>query len=179
MWFEQAEKLDPLALVYTVEVSIPYIWMRRQKDRALQQCNKALEMDPNFAWAYFIRAWAQMDAGDWNAAIADYEKARSLADTPSAIGALGYTYARAGKVREAENLLHDLEELSTQRYVTPWAQALIVVGLGQTDGAFEWLNKMYEERSMFVTFLKMEPLYDQLRSDPRFTELLKKVGFNP
>lgn len=94
------------------------------------------------------------------------------------IGSLGYVYARSGKEREAENLLHDLEQLSTQRYVTPYAQALIVIGLDDKDRAFEWLNKMYEERSISITFLKMEPGFDSLRSDPRYTELLKKVGFD-
>jgi hypothetical protein len=60
--------------------------------------------------------------------------------------------------------------------VTPFAQVEILAGLGETDRAFEWLD-MYEEHSMFVTFLKMEPSFDPLRSDPRFTELLKKAGF--
>jgi adenylate cyclase len=174
--FELAAQLDPLALFITVDGGVPYIWMRRQSDRALQQCRKALEMDPNFYWAYFMRGWIEMNAGDYDAAIADYQKARSLADTPWMIGSLGYVYARSGKVREAEDLLHDLEQLTTQRYVTPYAQALVVIGLGQKDRAFEWLNKMYEERSMFITFLKMEPGFDPLRSDPRFAALLKKVG---
>jgi len=177
--FERASQLDPLDLVFIVDGSVPYIWGRRQYERALDQCGKALEMDPNFYWAHFVAAWTHVTAGDYAAAIAELQKARSLGDTPYIIGMLGYAHARAGEVREAEDVLHDLEQLSTQRYVTPMAQVQIVIGLGQKDRAFEWLDKMYQERSGFITFLKMEPVFDPLRSDPRFTELLKKVRLEP
>ena len=97
-------------------------------------------------------------------------------DDPDIVAALGYTYAVSGNKGEAQKLLDELNELSAQGYIPPFDIALIHLGLGEKDQAFEWLEKAYEERSRWLTGLKVDPIFDSLRSDPRFIDLLNRVG---
>ena len=89
---------------------------------------------------------------------------------------LGHAYAVAGKRAEASKVLADLQSQSKERYVSPYFIALIYTGLGDKDQAFAWLNKAYEERHPYVNHLDVEPVFDTLRSDPRFEDLLRRVG---
>ena len=90
---------------------------------------------------------------------------------------LAYAYAMAGKRDEAQKIFDELKELSKQHYVSPFDFALIYVGLGDKDQAFEWLNKTYEENPYRIGFLKVNPRFDSLRSDPRFDALLRRMKF--
>jgi len=96
---------------------------------------------------------------------------------PLAIGALGYAYAKSGRKDEARKLLADLKEQSKRRYVAPYWIARIHAGLDEKDEAFAWLEKAYQQRSWFLVWIKMEPQVDSLRSDSRFTDLLRRIGF--
>jgi hypothetical protein len=94
---------------------------------------------------------------------------------------LGYAYGVAGRRVEAQKVLGQLNELSKEKYVSPFAAAQIHAGLGEKDKTFEWLEKAYEDRSIgssFVT-IKVDPIYDPLRSDPRFTDLLRRMNLQP
>jgi hypothetical protein len=92
------------------------------------------------------------------------------------MGSFGYAYAVSGQNSEAMKIISGLEELSKQEYVSPCYNALIYVGLSQKDQAFKWLEEAYEKRDNMLVYLKANPEYNSLRSDPRFTELLKKIG---
>jgi tetratricopeptide (TPR) repeat protein len=152
------------------------LYFAGQYDQAVGQCLKTLELDPNFgaARAYLGRALAQKSR--YEEAIAEGQKALKLLG-PSFIGSwLGHTYAIAGKKDEARKLLNEMNELSKQRYVSPYQMAPIHLGIGEIDQAFALLEMAYEKRDCYLCALKVDPLFDSLRADPRFIELLKKVG---
>jgi tetratricopeptide (TPR) repeat protein len=96
--------------------------------------------------------------------------------SPGALGMLGLVYGLANKKAEANKILNELLELNKQRYVTPAALVNVYLGLGNKDQAFVWLEKAFEERSNYLAYLKVFPLLDPLRSDPRFAKLVQRVG---
>ena len=89
---------------------------------------------------------------------------------------MGYVYAVFGRRSEAQHMLNELKERSKQRYVPPYNIAMVYVGLGEKEQAFQWLDKAYEDRNQFMARLKTEPKFDSLRSDPRFGDLVRRVG---
>ncbi len=102
------------------------------------------------------------------------------AEDEHALSGLGYAYAVAGRRAEAQKVLDKLNELSKQSYVPAEAMACVYAGLGDKDKAFEWLEKTYEERSAAPFHpLKADPIYDPLRSDPRFVDLLRGTNLQP
>jgi len=92
---------------------------------------------------------------------------------------LAYAYAAAGRRDEAIKILDEQQRLSQQRYVSPYNFAIIYTGLGDKDRAFEWLTKCVEERTLIIFHLKSRPLFDPLRSDPRYAELLRRMNLEP
>ncbi len=110
-------------------------------------------------------------------AIAEFQKAMTLSGGGTVtVAALGHAYAVSGRRGEAQKVIEQLKELSKRRYVEPSYIVVIYAGLGEKDQAFEWLRKAYEERSFSMLYLKVDPRLDSLRSDPRFTDLLRRVG---
>jgi len=99
-----------------------------------------------------------------------------LDNNPSVSGYLGFAYAEAGKKTEAQRVLDELKELSKKQYVPAYSIAIIYAGLNDKDQAFEWLNKAYADRSFYIALLNSEPTLDNLRSDPRFKELLRRAN---
>ena len=80
---------------------------------------------------------------------------------------------------DANKVLRELEQMAKQRYVSPYNNAIVYVGLGDKNRAFEWLNKADEERNDYLIYLKCEPMFDPVRSDPRFAELVRRIGLTP
>jgi tetratricopeptide (TPR) repeat protein len=110
-------------------------------------------------------------------AVASLRQALNLiGGTPPFIAFLGHAYARAGKHREARQMLTQLQRLSHKQYVSSYFLAIIHLGLGEMDETFAWLEQAYEERSGFLAFLGVEPMLDELRGDARFANLLQRVG---
>ena len=102
------------------------------------------------------------------------------AGNPVYLSSLGHAYALAGNVVEARKVLRELDELSKHhRYVSPYERAVIHAGLGETEEAFAWLEKAYAERAGWLVYLQVEPRLDRLRADPRFANLVKRVGLAP
>ena len=97
-------------------------------------------------------------------------------ESPYALAKLGHGYAVAGKVSEAHTVLSHLRAISEHRYVSPYDVAMVHVGLKENDAAFDWLGKALEQRSLWLGYLSVEPQFDGLRSDPRFQDLLRRVG---
>ncbi len=176
---KRAKELDPLSVNIGADIGFA-LYFSRQYDRAIEQFQKTIEMDPNFAPTHVRLGATYLQKGMFEEAIAEHKKAIALDESPGRWGraaALGYAYAVAGKRREALKIFDDLREQAKQRYVSPFNFALIYMGLGDRDQAFEWLNKTYDEYPFTLVFLKIDPRYDSLRSDPRFADLLRRMNF--
>ena len=149
----------------------------RRWDELIQECQRAFEIEPNFTYGHFWIGVAYAQKGMHNEAIAELQKAVSLSGGSTLMKAqLGYVYAAAGRRGEAERVLAELQQLAGQRYVSPYDIALIYVGLGDKEQAFAWLEKAYQERARRLWALKVNPSWDQLRSDARFADVLQRIG---
>jgi serine/threonine-protein kinase len=179
---KRAQQLDPLSLIINT-VSGRVLLLAGQNDLAIEQLRKTLEMDPNFAFAHYILGAAYLRKGAFAEAIAEFQGATTLSPNITGYKAgLGYAYGRAGKSAEARKLLSELEELSRRRYVSWLDFEAIYAGLGEKDQAFAFLEKAYEQRDYrLVTglvYMKVT-VPDPWRSDPRFQDLLRRVGLPP
>ncbi len=171
----RALELDPLSMIIQCILAQAHTFAGHS-DEAIRILQAAISMDPSFALAYYMRAWAWSVQGKYGEAIADYLTSIKLGGPSSDIASrLGYAYARAGKTGEARALLNDLQEKRKSEYVSAISFAIINSGLGEKDRSFEWLEKAFEERADFLTWLKIDPVFDPLRKDPRFDKLLKRI----
>ena len=174
---KRAQELDPLSVNIGADIGYA-LYFARQYDRAIEQFQKTLEMDPNFAPTHVRLAMTYVEKRMYEQAIAEMRKAIALDASPGRWGraaALGYTYGMAGKRQEALKIFEDLQQLSKQRYVSPFNFALLYLGLGEKERTLEWLNKTYNEYPFTLAFLKIDPRYDDLRSDPRFVDLMRRM----
>jgi Flp pilus assembly protein TadD len=113
-------------------------------------------------------------------ALADLRKATIISpDNTWGIAAMGHAYASAGQRAQAQKVLDRLKELAKQRYVAPSDIAMIYAGLGEKDQALAWLDRAYQERSWYMVLLNVDPRLDNLRSDARFQDLVRRVGLPP
>ncbi|HSE24637.1 MAG TPA: tetratricopeptide repeat protein, partial [Pyrinomonadaceae bacterium] len=135
------------------------------------------ELDPNFWAAHWRLGDCYAQKGMTEEAIAELQSAVKLSSgNPATLVSLGYTFAKSGQRAEALKVLDELKALSLHRYVSPANLAAVYSGLGETDLAMESLEQALEMRSRSVVWLKVWPQYDNLRADPRFTDLLKRIG---
>jgi TolB-like protein len=173
---ERARELDPLSLIIAADNGAIF-YFSRQYDRAIERFRAVLDMDPGFTRAHLvIVAYAQK--GQFAAALADIEAWRHTAgDRPWIAGWEAYVYGRAGERAKAWQALRKVEELSRKWQVDP-TQFMIVSysGIGDKEKCLAWLEKASRERTNIPTGLKVDPLYDPLRSEPRFQDLLHRVG---
>ena len=151
----------------------------RQYDQAIKQQLYALEMHPNNWHARWGLGIAYEQKALFDKAITEHEKAVSLSKrNPIVLSSLGHAYALAGRRVVAMKILDELKQLSKQRYVGPFAVAQIYTGLGDKDWAIEWLEKGIQDRSATMIWIGQNPIFDSLRSDSRFTDLLKIMGLD-
>jgi adenylate cyclase len=170
----RAAELDPLSAVITTDVA-GALFFQAKYEAAREQVRKALELDPNSYYAHWILGWIDIEADKFNEALPELQKASAMDSPLYVAGWLGYAYAAAGERAKAEALIAELNQTSSRRFVSPICTAIIYLGLGEKRRALEGLEKAYEARSQFLQFLKVGRMFDPLRSDPRFIELLKKV----
>ena len=172
---KRAIELDPLSLVINSDLGNTYYRARRYDD-AIAQLRKAIDLDPSFYYAHWNLGSALAGKGDIGPAIEEYKKARELNDDPFMLGLLANAYGVAGKKAEANKLQEQLEEISKQRYVSAYCFALVYIGLGDKEQALRELEKSYEDRAGdALRYIKVDPLLDPLRGDPRFEALVQKV----
>ena len=153
------------------------LYFAHQYDRAIEACRSSLELDPNFFVAHRYLGLAYEQKGMYAEAIDEFQKALTLSNGTTLMKAhLGHAFAVAGKTNEAQQILDELKDRASQVYVPAYHIAVIHAGLGQTDMAFEWLEKAYEERAEFMVYLKADPRLDGLRADSRFLALIGRVG---
>ena len=172
---KRAVELDPLSLVMNRSAGWTFYFARRY-DEAIEQYRKTLELDPNFAVAHLWLGEAYKQKGMHQEAILELQRASVLSGQDHAkLAALGHAYAFSGRRAEATMILEKLEEMSKRSYVPPYDFAVIFAGLGEKDKALEWLQKAHEDRSAYLVYLNVEPIWDSLRSDPRFIDLLRRM----
>jgi TolB-like protein/Tfp pilus assembly protein PilF len=172
---ERGLELDPLSLPINGALGRTYYFARRY-DEAIEQLRKTLEMDPGFYYAHWNLGSALAAKGAIGAAIGEYQKARALDDDPFVLGLLARAYGFSGNKVEAEKILDQLNELSKERYVSAYSFALVYLGLGNKEEALRWLQKGCQDLAgNDLVYLRVEPLLDPLRGDPRFEELVTKV----
>ena len=135
-----------------------------------------MQIDSKFAPLHFNLGVAYLQKGQTQEAIAEFRSASTLSDTAWFAGALGFAYARAGEAPEARRLLAELKKRTSQRYVPPFDLALIYTGLGEKDEALNHLQKASEERDWRMTGVNVDPMFESLRSDPRFQALLTSMS---
>jgi len=173
---KSSQELDPLSLIISVAIGWAF-YMARQYEEAIEQFRRTVELDPNYPVTYWILGLVLRKMGRYEMAIAEGEKGVKLSgDSPLMNAALAQTLATAGRRKEAMRILDELMELAKEKYVAPYFFAGIHVGLGEVDRAMEYLEKSYEEHSHWLMYLHMDPGMDGLRSNPRFQDLLRRVG---
>ena len=172
----RAQELDPFSLSISAVRGF-ILENARRYDEAIEQLRRVIALDPNHYQAYWYLGHTYAANGQFNEAIAASERSAALSGrAPGALGFLGLAYGLAGRKDEANKVLKELLDLQRRRYVSPPALANVYIGLGNNDQAFFWLEKAYQERSNYMVWLKVYPLLDPLRSDPRFDDLLRRIG---
>ena len=173
---QRARELDPLSLAIRTDIGFE-MYYDRQYDRAIQQLKTTLEMNPNFPLARLWLGRAYQQKGLYEEAIAEFSQTASvLREWVPTIAAIGYVQGKEGRRAEALRTLEQLKELMRKRYVTAYGVALVYAGLGDSNEAFAWLHQGIEERTHWLVWLKLDPRWDDLRSDPRFGQLIARVG---
>jgi TolB-like protein/protein involved in temperature-dependent protein secretion len=172
----RAQELDPLSLIINANFGKAYFNARRY-DEAIQQLRKTIEIDQSFFVAHHYLGSAYAMKGDFSAALAEYQKARQLnPDDPHVVALLARLYAISGRRDEALQTLAQLKSMARERYVADYSIALVYAALGEKDQAFELLEKSYRDHTVDMLTLYYDPLIDNLRSDPRFADLQRRIG---
>src|SRR5258708_1878748 len=161
-----------------METSGSVFFFARGYDEAIEQYEKALELDPRLGQTLCMLGLTYAYKLMPEPAVAASRKGVELVPGASfLIALLGDTYASAGYRDEAHKILEELREVSKQRYVTPYAVGRIYAALDMKDEAFQWLETAYRDRAALVACLKADPRLDNLRADPRFKDLLRRMNF--
>jgi TolB-like protein/DNA-binding winged helix-turn-helix (wHTH) protein/Tfp pilus assembly protein PilF len=171
----KAENLDPLSLIINADLA-ELLVIAHYYDESISQSRKTIEMDPNFALAHNQLAQAYLQKHMNDEAVAELQKAVQLSvGSPTCIASLARAYAASGKTEEAVKLLSELKKHSTPSYSDAPEIAVVYASLGDTDQAMNWLETAFEER--FNPSVLLRPGFDPLRSDPRFEDLVRRIGF--
>jgi serine/threonine-protein kinase len=174
---ERAQELDPLSLIINTNLAWTNYFARRYPE-AIDQFQKTLEMDQSFSLAHLRLGLTYEQEKMFEEAIKEFQEAVNLSGAnPEYIAALGHANAVAGRRGEAFKIVDELTKLSEQRNVQAYDIAVIYSGLGDSEQAFSWLEKAYQERSSNLGYLKIDPRFDPLRADPRFKSLLRRMNF--
>ena len=174
----RALELDPLSLV--INASLGYtLYSARQYDQAIEQLRKTLDLEANVPLAQWSLGLVYVQKSMYKEGISEFE--RMLVIYPGntlALSGIGYAYGIAGRRGEAQRVLGQLDELSKQKYVSPMARTRVYVGLGEKDQAFECMEMGYDDGSIGtpIVTIKADPIFDPLRSDPRFADLLRRMN---
>ncbi len=175
----RAQELDPLSPIVNYQLAFCFTLARRYEE-SIVWYKKTLDLDPNAVEALMELAQTYAFMRMYSEAVTEHEKNRKdPAEDQLLAGSLGWVYAVSGRRDQARKIIGKFKELSARRYVDAYMVAEIYAGLGDKDQAFRWLKKGYEERSTSMTYLKVDPLLESLHSDPRFEDLVRRVGLWP
>ena len=172
----RAQSLDPISPIIARDVAVVH-FNRRDFDAALEQCDHTIELNPHFSPAYLTLGLVQEQREDFDEAAAALQRALHLSpNAPRMRSALARTLALSGKRKLSLKILHELERLAEDRYLSPFEFALIHFALGQQDPGFDWLARACQDRSFDLIVIKVDPRFDKLRHDPRFGAIVKRMG---
>jgi len=174
---KKAQELDPLSMIINANIGFR-LYMMRRYDAAIAHWNNNLQMDPHFMLLHSYKGMAYVMKGQHADALASFEQARSVSGDANQIASLGYIYGMMGRKEDAQRELARLRELAKQRFVPAFYIALLYTGLRDTDHAFEWLEKAHQERSGYLMEVHVDPMFDPLRSDPRFQRFVQRLGLD-
>lgn len=173
---KKAQELDPLSLIIYTNIGRT-LYYSRKFDLAIEQMRSVLEMDKNSISAYILLGLCYENKGMYKEAIAAYKATLPLTqNAPWSVAALGHAYAASGRRKEALRIIEQLKEQSKTTYISPFHIGAIYNGLGDKDLAFEWFEKAFKDGSGLIVYLKVEPEFDGLRTDPRYIDLMRRVG---
>jgi TolB-like protein/Tfp pilus assembly protein PilF len=173
---KRAQKLDPRSIIINTNIGWPYHF-RRRYDNAIEAFQNALLIDENFWFAHWSLGWSYSQKEMYEKALEEFQKAKDLYKDwqPQIESSIGITYALMGHREEAEKVLDNLLEQSGQKYVPQIFFARLYFALEENEKGFEWLTMAFDQGNPWLVWLKVDPLYDSVRSDPRFIEILKKM----
>jgi len=172
----RASELDPLSLVIVTNIAEQYT-ERGDLKAAADECKKLFDLDPNYWAGHQTLAIVLVKQGRYEEALAEAQKSIELSKRSNAsLAFLGHVYGRMGKRAEAEAVIKELRERFDKREADGRDLAVVYAGLDDKDQAFSWIEKSYGDRSNFVAVLRLEPMFDSLKGDPRWNELLRRVG---
>jgi serine/threonine-protein kinase len=169
----RAEELDPLSLKMKKDLG-RVLYYARQHDQAIEQYQKALDLNANDSQTHWYVGVTYVVKGRFSEGLAHFEKAMALDDDRFRLSWLGCAYAMSGQRSEARKVIDEMK--SEQGYVAPYQIALVHVALGEKDASFRLLEKDYQERNEVLVWARVDPLLDGLRADPRFADLMRRVG---
>ena len=172
-----ALNLDPLSPIINTGLG-RMLWSAGRYDEAVTQLKKTLEVEPEFAEAHFQFGLAYEGKREYQEAAAEFQKAVELFKDPAMRGWVAREYALMGKVTEAQKIVTELQTLSKTRYVSPYMMAISYAALGDRKQTADWLERVFQERSYYVVWLKVDPIFDAYRHDANFQDLLRRIGLN-
>src|SRR5438046_2041738 len=171
---KKAIELDPLNSFFQSALAY-YLYHARRYDDAIGQIKKTLELDPASTLGRHLLGCCLLWKGDTAGAIAEFQRSKTVVAGAWYQGFLGYAFAISGDRPKAEQILRELEEMAKHQYVNSSAFAAIYLGLGEKEKALDWLDKSYQDQESACWLLKVDPIYDGVRNEPRFQALVKKV----
>jgi serine/threonine-protein kinase len=174
----RAQELDPLSLIINDHLGYALLLAGRREE-ALEQLQKTRDLDPTFPWTYWRLGSVYLDQGRYEDAIAAFQTVVDKTDGGVGLGYVGLACAMAGRAADARAVLTRLEELSKQRYVSPLESALVWAGLGENEQAFASLEQAYHDRVSDFARVKLLPWPAPVRADPRFGDLVRRIGLAP
>lgn len=173
---ERGLQIDPLSLSINATSSL-LLYFVRQYDEGLEQGLATVDMDSSFFASHFVSALALEQKGQLEKAIEEFKASADLSGRwPLFVAGYGHACAAAGRREEAQKVVAELQDTSVRKYVSSFAVAAVHAGSGDKDLTLDWLEKAYGERATWMIFLNVHPYFDFLRSEPRFQNLLRKIG---
>jgi TolB-like protein/Tfp pilus assembly protein PilF len=173
----RALECDPLGLVLNMHMGWHLLYSR-EYEKAIEQLQKTLELDPTFILAHLFLGQAHEQLREFPRAVAAFENAVELSRRhPTYLAELGHGFAVAGRQADALNVLGELNEISSRRYVGARGIAEIYIGLGEVDEAFAWLERAFQQRNGWLIHIRENPRYNRLRDDARYVDLVARMDF--
>ena len=173
-----AQELDPLSPVFETNIGAVYI-MKGDLASAMEHARRLMELDPNFPTAHEISGNVYLEQRRYAEAITEFQQNVANDRTAYSLSYLGHAYAMSGRREEALTVLKELEGKYNKRESIGQYVAAAYAGLGDKDQAFAWLERDFQNKSGQLDFVKMEVSFDPLRSDPRYADLLRRMGLKP
>ncbi|MFZ3333479.1 MAG: winged helix-turn-helix domain-containing protein [Candidatus Acidiferrales bacterium] len=175
---KRALELDPLNLMIGTWVGLRY-YLAGRYDGAIEQSQNTVDLDPNFAAAHLILGESYVQQGKQKEGLGELQKAASLSgDSPLYMAQVGVSLGLAGEKKEALRAIRELQDISVKRYVSPYGVAQIYAALNDKEQTYKWLETAYRDRAVWMSYLAVDPVFDSIRSEKRFRDLLHRVGLD-